>query len=163
MRALAGVAAPDLNDLVQIAAEQVFRSLSTFDGRSDLMTWVYAICYRVLLRERSWYRRWQLQLALFQQEPSASEGQALPSARLEAAERRRQLHLAIARMSDKYRVVIMLRDIEELEIQQIAEIVGANELTVRSRLRDGRKQLLKLLRADGSFDAWGEQHELTQT
>jgi len=50
-------------------------------------------------------------------------------------------------MTDRYRAVVVLRDIEEHSIAEIAEIVGAGELTVRSRLRDGRKQLSQLLRA----------------
>ena len=43
--------------------------------------------------------------------------------------------------------MVILHDIEERSIPEIARIVGAGELTVRSRLRDGRKQLAKLLRA----------------
>lgn len=149
MRVLAGAAAPDLDDLVQIAAEQVFKSLGSYDGRSDLATWVYSICYRVLLHHRNWYRRWQLRFRAWsdadEHVPSSAPS---VSAQLEAAEQAHELRQAIARMSDKYRVVVMLHDIEELSVRQIAAIVGANELTVRSRLRDGRQQLGRLLRPD---------------
>jgi DNA-directed RNA polymerase specialized sigma24 family protein len=44
-----------------------------------------------------------------------------------------------------------LHDVEELSIAEIAGIVGSNELTVRSRLRDGRKRLRVLLSADQEF------------
>jgi DNA-directed RNA polymerase specialized sigma24 family protein len=65
-------------------------------------------------------------------------------------------------MTDKYRVVVVLHDLEELEVKAVAAIVGAGELTVRSRLRDGRKQLRKLLEAQAALDISGGQHELPQ-
>jgi RNA polymerase sigma-70 factor (ECF subfamily) len=74
--------------------------------------------------------------------------------------RSRQLHLALARMSDKYRAVVVLHDLEELAVGEIALIVNSNELTVRSRLRDGRKQLAKLLQAEGANHPLGAPHEL---
>ena len=161
MRALLGGNAADLDDLVQIAAEQVFRSLGAFDGRSELLTWVYSICYRVLLRQRRWYRRWQLRFTLGEVEPVASEA-PLASGMLEVSERVQALRAALACMTDKYRAVVVLHDLEELEIKAIAVIVGAGELTVRSRLRDGRKQLRKLLEAQAALELSGGQHELPQ-
>jgi RNA polymerase sigma-70 factor, ECF subfamily len=162
MRALVGGNSPDFDDLVQIAAEQVFRSLGAFDGRSELVTWVYAICYRVLLRQRRWYRRWQRRFTLGEAEPVASDD-PLPSSQLEMGERLQDLHAALVRMTDKYRVVVVLHDLEELEIKAIASIVGAGELTVRSRLRDGRKQLRKLLEAQAPLETSGGRHELSQS
>ena len=66
-------------------------------------------------------------------------------------------------MSDKYRAVIVLHDIEELAIRDIARIVDAGELTVRSRLRDGRKQLQKLLQETSARAPFGDEHELKPT
>lgn len=159
MRALAGSGASDLDDMVQIAAEQVFRSLDSFDGRSELTTWIYAICYRVLLRQRRWYRRWQLRFTS-DEPPQVASDDAAPSAELEARERAGQLHAVLARLSDKYRAVVVLHDLEGLSIKDVAAVVGAGELTVRSRLRDGRKQLRKLLLTTAA-DEFGGQHELT--
>jgi RNA polymerase sigma-70 factor (ECF subfamily) len=162
MRALVGGNSPDFDDLVQIAAEQVFRSLGAFDGRSELLTWIYSICYRVLLRQRRWYRRWQLRFTLGDAEPVASDD-PLPSGALEVSERVHALRAALLRMTDKYRVVVVLHDLEELEIKAIAVIVGAGELTVRSRLRDGRKQLRRLLEAQAPFESSGGRHELSRS
>jgi RNA polymerase sigma-70 factor, ECF subfamily len=162
MRALAGGNAPDLDDLVQLAAEQVFKKLPSFEGRSELMTWVYAVCYRVLLKQRRWYRRWSLRFRLEQEDDpvlSASED-ALPSADVERRQRARSLQAGLARLSERQRAVVVLHDLEELSIAEVAVIVDCNELTARSRLRDGRKQLRALLNADATF-AYGGQHELT--
>jgi RNA polymerase sigma-70 factor (ECF subfamily) len=159
MRALAGRGASDLDDLVQIAAEQVFRALDSFDGRSDLMTWVYSICYRVLLRHRAWYRRWQLRFSLELDAESVTSEGASPSSSLEARESLRQLHVALTQLSDKYRSVVVLHDLEQLSVKEIAKIVGVHEPTVRSRLRDGRKQLQRLMQAAATHSTGG-RHEL---
>jgi RNA polymerase sigma-70 factor (ECF subfamily) len=147
MRSIAGPQATDLDDLVQAAAEQVMKSLPAFDQRSELRTWVYAVSYRVLLRQRRWYRRWTARFSLGVEQHEQPSDAALPSEQLEARERAREVHEVLAQVSDKYRAVVILHDLEERSIAEIAEIVGAGELTVRSRLRDGRKQLAKLVRA----------------
>jgi RNA polymerase sigma-70 factor (ECF subfamily) len=156
MRSLAGPQAADLEDLVQSAAEQVMKSLPSFDQRSELGTWVYAVSYRVLLRQRRWYRRWAARFSLGLEHHSEPPSDApLQSQLLEAREQARQVRELLEGVSDKYRAVLILHDIEERSIAEIARIVGAGELTVRSRLRDGRKQLAKLLRADEK-SAWME-------
>jgi RNA polymerase sigma-70 factor, ECF subfamily len=147
MRSLAGPHAPDLDDLVQSAAEQVMKSLPAFDRRSELRTWVYAVSYRVLLRQRRWYRRWAARFSLGVEQHEMESEAPLPSELLEAREQARELRELLAGLSEKCRAVLILHDIEERSIAEIAGIVGSGELTVRSRLRDGRKHLAKLLRA----------------
>jgi RNA polymerase sigma-70 factor (ECF subfamily) len=159
MRSLVGPLASDLDDLIQVAAEQTFRSLERFDGRCDISTWVYAVCYRVLLSQRRWYRRWRLRFTYLEPEFDTPNEEPAPPDLLEARARARQLHRSLSRMSDKYRTVLVLHDLQELKVSEIATIVKANELTVRSRLRDGRKQLAKLLRAD-AHEPLGAPHEL---
>jgi RNA polymerase sigma-70 factor, ECF subfamily len=160
MRALAGVHAADVDDLAQLAAEQVFKKLPTFRGESELTTWIYGVCYRVLLKQRRWYKRWSARFSLQEADLSAVSEEPLPGSSLEANERLRALHGALARLSEKYRAVVVLHDLEELNVAEVATIVSCNELTVRSRLRDGRKQLRKLLEAEADFHV-GERHELT--
>jgi RNA polymerase sigma-70 factor (ECF subfamily) len=146
MRALAHGAA-DFDDLVQLAAEQVFRSLPSFDRRSELQTWVYGVCYRVLMSQRRWHWRFRQRFAFDPIALETREDSSAPTAHevLEEQEQLVLLQRALARMGDKYRVVIVLYYLEGISTAEIARIVRANELTVRSRLRDGRKQLLKLL------------------
>jgi len=162
MRALAGSKAPDLDDLVQQAAEQVLKKLPSFEGRSELLTWVYAVCYRVLLKQRRWYRRWSLRFRLEQEDDPVLcvSDEALPSAAAERRERALSLQAGLARLSERHRAVVVLHDLEELSIAEVAMIVDCNELTARSRLRDGRKQLRALLGSTGAL-SYGGQHELT--
>jgi RNA polymerase sigma-70 factor (ECF subfamily) len=159
MRALAGPGAADLDDLIQMAAEQTFRSLERFDGSCELSTWVYAVCYRVLLSQRRWFRRFKLRFTPLGPDDDALDDTATPPELLEARTRARALHVALSHLSDKYRAVVVLHDLEELAVSDIARIVDTGELTVRSRLRDGRKQLAKLLRA-AAPQPLGASHEL---
>jgi RNA polymerase sigma factor (sigma-70 family) len=72
---------------------------------------------------------------------------------LEEHERAARLHRALDRLSAKRRAVVVMRDLEGLGIAEIAEVVESNEATVRSRLRDARKELSRLLERDPYFGA----------
>lgn len=163
MRALAGPGASDLDDLIQMAAEQVFKSLGRFDGRSEVSTWIYGVCYRVLLNQRRWYRRFSIRFEQLELVDDAADLAPAAPELLEARQRARQLHRALAGMSEKYRAVVVLHDLEELSVSDIAAIVVCNELTIRSRLRDGRKQLTRLLQAEAAEHPLGAPHELTSS
>jgi RNA polymerase sigma-70 factor, ECF subfamily len=158
MHAFYGRWRSDFEDLVQAAAEQALRSLPSFRRESELSTWTYQICYRAVLRHRRWYKRW---LRRFTLDAPASEAIDLDSAeaRLQQRERLARLTDALDGLSEKRRAVVVLRDIEGLGIPAIATIVGANEATVRSRLRDGRRQLAAFLRADPYFGVDAREEE----
>lgn len=153
MRALAGSGSPDLLDLVQAAAEQVIESRASFEGRCAPTTWTWQICYRTLLKHRRWYRRWLARFTLSHdgELPELQHADASAPDQLDRLERAQRLRQAVARLSPKRRSVVVLHDLEGESIDDIAAIVGANSLTVRSRLRDGRRDLAKLLRDDPYF------------
>jgi RNA polymerase sigma-70 factor (ECF subfamily) len=153
MQALAG-RGRDLDDLVQMAAEQVFRSLPRFEDRSALATWTYRICYFTLSKQRRWYRRW---LNRFTYTSDGYQTDDIDLSRLESSdlleqrERAERLRRALEQVSPKRRAVVILHDLEELEVEEIAAVVGANLNTVRSRLRDGRRLLAQALERDPYF------------
>jgi RNA polymerase sigma-70 factor (ECF subfamily) len=150
MRSLAG-GRPDFDDLVQIAAEQVLRSFPSFAGRSKLSTWTYRICYVTVLRHERWYRRWLRRFTLSDRGEIDTHTPALEAPTLEEVERATRLRKAVDRLSPKRRTVVVLHDLEGHSIEDIAGIVSANPLTVRSRLRDGRRDLARILCADAYF------------
>lgn len=157
MATLAGRSAPDLDDLVQQAAEQVIKGRQGFEGRSDLSTWIYVVCYRVLLKHRRWYRRWSVRFRFEQEGDPTPRDETLPGATLERRERARRLQAALDRLSERHRATVVLHDIEELTIAEIACIVGSNEMTVRSRLREGRRRLRNFLNAERGFALKGQR------
>jgi RNA polymerase sigma factor (sigma-70 family) len=153
MNALWGRWRSDFDDLVQVAAEQALRSLPAFRRESELSTWTYKICYRTALRHRRWSMRWLRRFSLDAPHADAPDRTLDASDELERAERVHRMRGALDRLSQKLRAVVVLRDIEGREIVEIAEIVGSSEATVRSRLRDGRRRLADILRADPYFGA----------
>ncbi|HEY3500449.1 MAG TPA: RNA polymerase sigma factor [Polyangiaceae bacterium] len=144
MRNLVSENDPDFDDLVQAAAAEVWRALPSFEGRSELGTWIYTVCYRVLSNYRRWWRRYLLRFTVGIEDVFVNP-EPLPSELLDERARVQRVRSLLGRMSDKYRAVVLLHDIEGYSVAEIAEIVRANELTVRSRLRDGRKQFRRLL------------------
>ena len=144
----------DVDELTQLAAEQVLRSLPRFEGRSQLSTWTFRICYLTVRRHDRWYRRWLRRFTLTPDgelpEQARAETEA-PDARFEKQQRAQRLRRALDDLSPKRRDVVFFHDIEGLSIEAIAEIVGAAPVAVRSRLRDGRKMLAKILASDPYF------------
>jgi RNA polymerase sigma factor (sigma-70 family) len=131
----------------------VHRSLPGFESRARASTWTFRICYQVWLKHLRWHRRWLARFALTD-DPSDFEARDPSPAAAEALERAEKLaHLrrALDRVAPKLRAVVVLYDLEGMRIGEIAEIVRANPLTVRSRLRDGRRRLAQVLASDPYF------------
>lgn len=152
MRSLAGPR-QDLDDLVQAAAERALKALPRFEGRSALATFTYGIVYRTLIDHQRWYRRFQRRFTLeTREEPADLAFPRSSETDLRELERARRLYAALDQLPNEKRLTLILHDLEGLEVAAVASISGANELTVRSRLRDAHKKLAELLRKDPLFD-----------
>lgn len=152
MRALSGPG-QDLDDLVQAAAERALKALPGFQGRCALSTFTYGIAYRTLIDHQRWYRRFQRRFALDQrEEPLEPSSPRSSEADLRELERARRLYAALDQLPGEKRATLILHDLEGLDVAEVATISGANEGTVRSRLRDAHRKLAALLRQDPLFD-----------
>ena len=152
MRALAGPR-QDLDDLVQAAAERALKALVRFEGRSSLSTFTYGIVYRTLLDQQRWFRRFQRRFAVdSREEPDELVFPRSSETDLRELERARRLYVALDELPTEKRATLILHDLEGLDVAEVAAISGANERTVRSRLRDAHKKLAQLLRQDPLFD-----------
>lgn len=153
VRSLAGPR-HNLDDLVQAAAERALKSLPNFEGRSAFSTWTYSIAYRTVQDHDRWYRRWTRRFAY--EDPESTSEPECPSegteARVLQARRAKRLYHHLEALPAHKRAVIVLHDLEELSVREIAEITDTGEATVRSRLRDGRKKLGELLAGDELFN-----------
>jgi len=133
---------------------QVYKGLARFRGESRFSTWVYAIginLSRAALRKR---QRFELMeeadidrlLPVFEKGMFAtSTAQIGTEIHVEIAERKRLVHEAIDRLPVQYRLIITLRDIEEYDTREVAQILGITEGNVRVRLHRGRQALRKML------------------
>jgi RNA polymerase sigma-70 factor (ECF subfamily) len=151
MRKLAGPR--DVEELAQVAAEQAIKALPRFEGRSELSTWTFRICYLTVRKHDRWYRRWLRRFTLTHdgELPERPSEASSSQDRVTRRERVERLRAALEQLSAKRRTVVVLHDLEGYGIDEIASIVGADPVAVRSRLRDGRNKLAEILREDPYF------------
>jgi RNA polymerase sigma-70 factor, ECF subfamily len=143
----------DLDDLVQDVFVIAFRGLARFRGEARLSTWLYRICVNVALgRIRSKTRR---PPALLMANPVADAVESSPPSPEQALRQqqdRERVYRALEAMPPKKRVVLYLHEIEGLDLKEIAYIVEAHPVTVRTRLFYARREFYKLLVDDEPDD-----------
>ena len=127
----------DLEDVVQDVFIEVFRSIDKFKGQAKITTWLYRVCVNVALQKVRRKKR--------RPEGHAAPENDLPTYEtpLRALERKESSHIVYAvldKLAPKKRMVLILHEIMGLEAKEIAAIVGANVLTVRTRLHYARKE-----------------------
>ncbi len=132
----------EAEDVCQEAFVQAFVKLETFGGRSAFYTWLYRIAFNVSVSRR---RRKRTEVSMDQHrertgdEPQdAGEG---PSDQLLKEEQVRQVREAINALSEEFRSILVLREMEGCCYETIAEILELPIGTVRSRLHRARLQL----------------------
>jgi RNA polymerase sigma-70 factor (ECF subfamily) len=134
----------ELDDLVQEVFVIAFRGMERFRGDAKLSTWLYRICVNVALgRLRSRSRRAPaVPYADILEEP-ADEGLTAPDMQLERRQELQRVYRTLERLAPKKRIVFVLHEIQGLDIKEIADIVGAPLVTVRTRLHYARKEFYK--------------------
>lgn len=137
----------EVEDLVQEVFVQVLRSLPAFQGNARFSTWLYRVTVNVVLMHRRTQRR---RPRLVQEELAPPQSALEPSPEEQVSSRLRAVafHRALATLSEKKRAVFVLHELEGRTPSDIARIVGAPVLTVRTRLFYARRELAKQLAAD---------------
>lgn len=136
----------EAEEVVQDAFLNVFRNLDSFKGASSPSTWIYRIATNsALMRMRTRRRKPLLSIEELQPArparrsiwPSGSWGRQPETAALDR-ELRGQISAAIAKLPDKYRIVLLLRDVEGLSNAEVAQMIGVTVPTVKARLHRSR-------------------------
>jgi RNA polymerase sigma-70 factor (ECF subfamily) len=134
----------DADDLTQDALIKAYRSFASFDGRSSLTTWLYTIAKNQFLdSRRGKLFRWRhRESELSDTDPSTS-----PNAEALLGERERVefLWATLRRLDEKFRIPLVLAEIDGLPYEQVAEIERIPVGTVRSRISRAKEQLRALL------------------
>jgi RNA polymerase sigma-70 factor (ECF subfamily) len=152
--------AEEARDLTQETFLQAFRNIAGFRGDADLRTWLYRIAVNQARNRWRWWKRRRRDRTVSLDAPSGEDGPALseglrandsgdPEQQALARERERALLSALSTLSRTYREVIVLRDIEGLSYEEVAQSLDLNIGTVKSRLSRGREELRK--RLEGSL------------
>ena len=142
--------AEDARDIVQEALVQAFLKLESFRRESAFYTWLYRIAFNVAMSQRR-RRRPAVSMDRLREtthmEPLDEEDD--PAESLERKERCRQVRRAIGQLTEEYRAVLVLREIDGCCYETIAEVLDLPLGTVRSRLHRARLQLRDQLAACG--------------
>lgn len=133
--------AADAEDLVQETLLVVFHRIRSFQGRSALKTWIY----RILLNKASKVRR-QRQRRKYQQlggngGPGAAEPDVRQASPARAVEAKTDVLAMLGTLSEDYRAVIVMRELQHLSYEEISQALTIPIGTVESRLYRARQEL----------------------
>lgn len=140
----------DLDDLVQEVFVIAFRGLDRFRREAKLSTWLYRICVNVALgRIRTKTRR---PPPILRAEPvgeSVESSPENPERLLQRQQARERVYRILDTLAPKKRIVLYLHEIEGRDLKEIAYLVGANPVTVRTRLHYARKEFYQRIVEEG--------------
>jgi RNA polymerase sigma-70 factor (ECF subfamily) len=147
----------DAQDVLQSAYLSAFRALNDFEGACQLSTWLHRIVVNTaLMKLRSRRRKPEESidalLPAFQEDghhvEQFSEWSTPADQLMERKETRATVRECIEQLPENYRVVLTLRDIEELSTQEVAGMLAMTPTAVKVRLHRARQALSTLLRKE---------------
>ena len=143
----------EAEDIAQEVFCTVFKSVRSFRGESKFSTWLYRVTLnhcknRLKYLGRRHYRETRSIEDVAESrfdDTAALPRTGRPDQRMEQAELQRLVGEAIAALEEEQRALLLLRDVQELSYQEIVEITGLPEGTVKSRLHRARMALKERL------------------
>ena len=138
----------EAEDLTQDIFLKIFKALGTFDRRANFQTWLISISrnlcidhYRSVRKERETIAR---EVDASTLSPASVE--ISPLASLERRDLREMVRQALEHLPTTLRTAVVLRDLQELSYQEIADQLGLPEGTVKSRINRGRIELARQIK-----------------
>jgi RNA polymerase sigma-70 factor, ECF subfamily len=145
----------EARDLTQETFLRAYQSIDRFRGEADLRTWIYRIAINQARNRWRWWRRRRRDTTISLDATQGESTQTLmatlaesgnnPEQQTLAHEREVVLRSALQRVGRAYRETVILRDIEGFTYEEIADTLGINVGTVKSRLSRGRQELRQKL------------------
>ena len=148
----------DVEDVIQEVFLQVHRSLPDFRGDAKFTTWLHRVTVNVVLMAR----RAAKSRPVFAEEADddvTRDAGLWPDEDAARRERLRAFQRCLDLISEKKRAVFVLSELEGMAAAEIAEIVEAPVLTVRTRLFYARRELSELMRAEPTLAAYASELE----
>ena len=140
----------EAEDLTQEVFIKIFQTLQSFDeAQGTFTTWLNRVARNHLVDHYRRTRKERLTSSLddeenpLQETPSSGAG---PSAELESRERRELLQRALEKLSPDLREAVILRDLNDLDYDEIAQVLSVPQGTVKSRINRGRLELARVLK-----------------
>ncbi|MSQ93584.1 MAG: sigma-70 family RNA polymerase sigma factor [Gemmataceae bacterium] len=141
--------AEDARDVVQEAFLHAYQSLHSFKGDSLFFTWLYRIAVNTAISMK------RKQRPVLRIQPSGEDKNAIdpvdpaeasqPGHAIEMAEQERRVHEALSKLSAEHRAVLVMKDMEGMKYEEMADILGVPVGTIRSRLHRARLEIRDIL------------------
>lgn len=147
----------DAFDMSQEAFIKAYNSLGSFRGDSRFSVWLYRLTSNVCLDFlRSEGRKTHSSLTYLSDEDDDKEleipdGRFSPETIVEKKELREAVNKGLMNLPKDYRVILLMREIDGLSYEEIANALSIEEGTVKSRIFRARKRLCAILSSDGNF------------
>jgi len=145
----------DAKDMAQEALLKVYKSIKNFRFDSSFSTWLYRIVYNTcidFIRKNSKIKTLSMDKPIETEEGSYKkeimDNKELPDEAIEKKELKEAVQKAIKMLPDKYRIMVVLRDIHDFSYEEISEITELPLGTVKSRISRARSNLKEILSAD---------------
>src|SRR5262252_3205538 len=148
----------DAADTTQEVFLKVFRGMKHFHGESSLKTWIYRIAlHEAANRRRWWFRHKAKETSIEPTEPempgsgehamqmALTDHGTSPFENVAHLEVQRRVEEELRKVAEPYRTTLILRDLEEMSYEEIAEVLEISLGTVKSRLTRGREALRQRL------------------
>jgi RNA polymerase sigma-70 factor (ECF subfamily) len=142
----------EAEDMAQEVFVQVFKAVGTFRGDSKLSTWVYRIAVNLCKNRVKYLKRRRSEAqdeyeAMAERSPMTSGSGVTsgdihrPDQMVEGMQLERVVQLCIVELEPDFREVLILRDVEDLSYEELCEVTGLPDGTVKSRLHRARAML----------------------
>jgi RNA polymerase sigma-70 factor, ECF subfamily len=142
----------DAADGAQEVFLKAFKGIRSFRQGSSLKTWLYRIAIREALNHRRWFKRHLQKNISIDAEPEEGQSKleiedmhATPFDQLASREIQSVVQNALSEIPDVFRSAVILRDLEGLSYEEVAEVLECSVGTVKSRILRGRRALKDLL------------------
>jgi RNA polymerase sigma-70 factor (ECF subfamily) len=139
----------DARDVAQEAFVQAYQKLESFRGQSQFYSWLFRIALNSSVDHHRRQRRPTVSIDATREqtgaEPTDQHPEISPAFGVERTERQALVQLALSKLSPDYRQVLVLKEMEDLKYDEIAELVKIPVGTVRSRIHRGRAELKGIL------------------
>jgi RNA polymerase sigma-70 factor (ECF subfamily) len=142
----------DAADGTQEVFLKAFKGIRQFRRGSSLKTWLYRIAIREALNHRRWFKRHLQKNVSIDAEPEEGQARieiedlhATPFDQLASLEIQAVVQQALSQVPDVFRSAVILRDLEGLSYEEVAEVLECSVGTVKSRILRGRRALKELL------------------
>ncbi|MBI3890150.1 MAG: RNA polymerase sigma factor [Candidatus Wallbacteria bacterium] len=136
-------------DLSQEVFLKLYRGLKNFRGEAKLSTWIHTVAINACKNRISSLRRLFFRRKSYDNDPDRYRQAPGPDEMVLRTERRAALLEEIRKLPEKFREIIILKDIQETSYEAIGQILEINDGTVKSRLHRARAALQERLKARG--------------